>query len=67
MRPLGESLREYLELDEPVLDLNVTPNRGDAMSVLGVAREVAALDRRARSRARRSSARHAGAHAAVCR
>ncbi|MGB9330137.1 MAG: phenylalanine--tRNA ligase subunit beta, partial [Steroidobacteraceae bacterium] len=29
--------------DEPVLDLNVTPNRGDAMSVLGVAREVAAL------------------------
>jgi phenylalanyl-tRNA synthetase beta chain len=41
--PVGESLREYLDLDEPVLDLNVTPNRGDAMSVLGVAREVAAL------------------------
>ncbi len=41
--PVGKSLREYLNLDEPVLDLNVTPNRGDAMSVLGVAREVAAL------------------------
>ncbi len=41
--PVGESLREYLDLDEPVLDLNVTPNRGDAMSVLGVAREVTAL------------------------
>jgi phenylalanyl-tRNA synthetase beta chain len=41
--PLGASLREYLQLDEPVLDLNVTPNRGDAMSVIGVAREVAAL------------------------
>jgi phenylalanyl-tRNA synthetase beta chain len=41
--PVGMPLREYLDLDEPVLDLNVTPNRGDAMSVLGVAREVAAL------------------------
>lgn len=41
--PLGQPLREYLSLDETVLDLNVTPNRGDALSVLGVAREVAAL------------------------
>ena len=41
--PLGKSLREYLELDEAVLDVNVAPNRGDAMSVLGIAREVAAL------------------------
>jgi phenylalanyl-tRNA synthetase beta chain len=41
--PLGMSLREYLKLDEVILDLSVTPNRGDAMSVIGVAREVAAL------------------------
>jgi phenylalanyl-tRNA synthetase beta chain len=41
--PPGEPLREYLHLDEAVLDLNVTPNRGDAMSVLGIAREVVAL------------------------
>jgi phenylalanyl-tRNA synthetase beta chain len=41
--PVGEALRNYLQLDEVVLDLNVTPNRGDAMSVLGIAREVAAL------------------------
>jgi phenylalanyl-tRNA synthetase beta chain len=41
--PTGMSLREYLDLDEVVLDLNISPNRGDAMSVLGVAREVAAL------------------------
>ncbi len=41
--PVGTSLREYLALDDYVLDLAVTPNRGDAMSVLGVAREVAAL------------------------
>ncbi|HEX8782641.1 MAG TPA: phenylalanine--tRNA ligase subunit beta, partial [Steroidobacteraceae bacterium] len=41
--PLGKALRAYLQLDEVVLDLNVSPNRGDAMSVLGIAREVAAL------------------------
>ena len=41
--PLGTPLREYLALDEPILDFNVTPNRGDAMSVIGIAREVAAL------------------------
>jgi phenylalanyl-tRNA synthetase beta chain len=41
--PVGQSLRQYLALDDSVLDLAVTPNRGDAMSVLGIAREVAAL------------------------
>jgi phenylalanyl-tRNA synthetase beta chain len=41
--PLGKPLREYLALDDSTLDLAVTPNRGDAMSVLGIAREVAAL------------------------
>ncbi len=41
--PLGADLRAVLELDEPVLEVNVTPNRGDGMSVLGIAREVAAL------------------------
>ncbi|MBV8145427.1 MAG: phenylalanine--tRNA ligase subunit beta [Gammaproteobacteria bacterium] len=41
--PVGQALREYLKLDEAVLDFNITANRGDAMSVLGMAREVAAL------------------------
>jgi phenylalanyl-tRNA synthetase beta chain len=41
--PVGKPLREYLALDDSVLDLAVTPNRGDAMSVVGIAREVAAL------------------------
>jgi phenylalanyl-tRNA synthetase beta chain len=41
--PVGQDLRAYLDLDDEILELNVTPNRGDAMSVLGVAREVAAL------------------------
>ncbi|HTW74729.1 MAG TPA: phenylalanine--tRNA ligase subunit beta [Steroidobacteraceae bacterium] len=41
--PLGADLRDYLDLDDPVLEVNVTPNRGDALSMLGLAREVAAL------------------------
>jgi len=41
--PVGTPLRDYLQLDDTVLDLAVSPNRGDAMSILGIAREVAAL------------------------
>jgi phenylalanyl-tRNA synthetase beta chain len=41
--PVGQPLREYLALDDYVLDLAITPNRGDAMSIVGIAREVAAL------------------------
>ena len=41
--PVGMSLRDYLELNDTVLELNITANRGDAMSILGIAREVAAL------------------------
>ena len=41
--PVGRPLRDYLELDDTILELNVTANRGDAMSVIGIAREVAAL------------------------
>ena len=45
--PLGTPLREYLALDDEVLELAITPNRGDAMSLRGIAREVAALTGRA--------------------
>ena len=45
--PIGQDLRAYLDLDDDILELNVTPNRGDAMSVLGIAREVAALTKTA--------------------
>ena len=41
--PLGRPLRDYLELDDSILELNVTANRGDAMSIIGIAREVGAL------------------------
>jgi phenylalanyl-tRNA synthetase beta chain len=47
--PVGKPLREYLALDDMTLELNVTPNRGDAMSIIGVAREVAALAGQAQS------------------
>jgi phenylalanyl-tRNA synthetase beta chain len=39
----GASLREALGLADTVLEINFTPNRGDALSVLGIAREVAVL------------------------
>lgn len=41
--PLGSDLREALALDDQVFDIKLTPNRADCLSVLGVAREVAAL------------------------
>lgn len=41
--PIGEDIRKYAHLDDVVVDLNVTPNRGDALSLTGIAREVHAL------------------------
>lgn len=41
--PVGEDLRRYLALDDSIVELKTYANRGDSMSVLGVAREVAAL------------------------
>lgn len=41
--PLGVNVRDVLALDDHVLLLKLTPNRPDCLSVLGVAREVAAL------------------------
>ncbi len=41
--PVGADVRAALELDDHVITLKLTPNRADCLSVLGVAREVAAL------------------------
>ncbi|MBI3080502.1 MAG: phenylalanine--tRNA ligase subunit beta [candidate division NC10 bacterium] len=41
--PLGRPLQEALPLADHLLEIAVTPNRGDCLSHLGVAREVAAL------------------------
>lgn len=40
---LGQPLEEALNLEDTVLDVNVTPNRPDCLSMIGIAREVAAL------------------------
>lgn len=40
--PVGAEVGEYLELEEAVLDLDITPNRGDCMSMRGLARDLAA-------------------------
>lgn len=42
--PIGMDLREYLHLDNHVLDISITPNRGDCFSVRGIARELAVLN-----------------------
>jgi phenylalanyl-tRNA synthetase beta chain len=39
----GTDLREALDLDDPLLTLKLTPNRADCLSLLGIAREVAAI------------------------
>ncbi|GAA0591769.1 phenylalanine--tRNA ligase subunit beta [Craurococcus roseus] len=40
--PLGGSYAAWAGLDDPVIEISVTPNRGDALSVHGVARDLAA-------------------------
>ncbi|HZO93594.1 MAG TPA: phenylalanine--tRNA ligase subunit beta [Candidatus Baltobacteraceae bacterium] len=40
--PLGTDAIAYFRLHDPVLDVDVTPNRPDALSVVGLARELAA-------------------------
>src|SRR5579859_737309 len=40
---VGQDLREYLGGDDWLIEIEITPNRGDCLSILGVARELAAL------------------------
>jgi phenylalanyl-tRNA synthetase beta chain len=41
--PVGQDLASYLNLPDAVIELDLTPNRGDCFSILGIARDVAAL------------------------
>ena len=41
--PVGENIRSYLQLDDAIIDVDLTPNRGDCLSIAGLAREVGAL------------------------
>ncbi|MFP1943866.1 phenylalanine--tRNA ligase subunit beta [Lonsdalea quercina] len=42
--PIGSDLREYLKLDDNIIEISVTPNRADCLSLQGVARDVAVLN-----------------------
>ncbi len=41
--PVGQSIRDYLKLDDQLFTLKLTPNLAHCLSVFGIAREVAAL------------------------
>ncbi|TIS98602.1 YtpR family tRNA-binding protein, partial [Mesorhizobium sp.] len=40
--PVGTSFAAYAHLDDPMIEINLTPNRPDATSVYGIARDLAA-------------------------
>ncbi|NNP73113.1 phenylalanine--tRNA ligase subunit beta [Acinetobacter defluvii] len=42
--PVGTNIREYLNLDDNVIDISITPNRGDCFSIRGIAREVGVIN-----------------------
>jgi len=43
--PSGASIVDYLSLADRIIDVDLTPNRGDCLSIAGVAREVSAINR----------------------
>lgn len=43
--PVGTSINDYLSLDDAILEINLTPNRGDCLGLRGIARETAVLNR----------------------
>ncbi|MGB5494994.1 MAG: phenylalanine--tRNA ligase subunit beta, partial [Sedimenticolaceae bacterium] len=43
--PVGSDLRDYLALDDQCIDVDLTPDRADCLSVAGIAREVGVLNR----------------------
>lgn len=43
--PIGNDLRDYLKLDDVAIEVDLTPNRADCLSIVGLAREVGVLNR----------------------
>lgn len=43
--PIGNDIREYLKLDDNTIEISVTPNRADCLGIIGVARDVAVLNK----------------------
>ena len=42
--PVGQDIRQFLQLDDQTIDVDLTPNRADCLGILGLAREVAVLN-----------------------
>ncbi|MDE1907552.1 MAG: phenylalanine--tRNA ligase subunit beta, partial [Rhodospirillales bacterium] len=40
--PIGANYAKWAGLDEPIIEISVTPNRGDALGIRGIARDLAA-------------------------
>ena len=43
--PVGMDIREYLDLNDQIIDVDLTPNRADCLSIEGVARDIAAMSK----------------------
>ena len=43
--PVGEDFRVYMNLDDQCIEVDLTPDRGDCLSIAGIAREVAVINR----------------------
>ena len=43
--PIGTDIREYLQLDDVIIDVDLTANRADCLGMVGLAREVGVLNR----------------------
>ncbi|QGM80446.1 phenylalanine--tRNA ligase subunit beta [Otariodibacter oris] len=42
--PIGTDFRQYLDLDDKVIEISLTPNRADCLSIAGIAREVGVVN-----------------------
>lgn len=43
--PIGKDFREYLDLNDVAIEISLTPNRADCLSITGIAREVGVINR----------------------
>lgn len=43
--PVGEDIRSYLDLDDSMIEVDLTPNRSDCLSMIGIARETGLMNR----------------------
>ncbi|MBI6547865.1 phenylalanine--tRNA ligase subunit beta [Xenorhabdus lircayensis] len=43
--PIGTDLRDYMKLDDSAIEISITPNRADCLGIMGVARDVAVINK----------------------